>query len=203
MGRVDERGIPLNVKTYGDGFRKLAGWIAVSLLALMAGGLLVTYELLVLNVEDGDFRDMLYDYRITSFGIRHQHKHLVNSQYCCHEDPVVFKYRCDASEVTRYSSEPPHCPPVIQFSCSYLNGQACNNTRAIIYKAAGLDMKGQPSNCKRAGRVRLRAVQNSANTRTVLVLWKGERQEESFVLPSDFCLGWLWSISLNGFLFEF
>ena len=28
-------------------------------------------QLLVLNVEDGDFRDMLYDYRITSFGIRY------------------------------------------------------------------------------------------------------------------------------------
>jgi hypothetical protein len=44
MARVDERHIPLNVKTYADGFRKLSGWITVSLLAVLSGALLVSYE---------------------------------------------------------------------------------------------------------------------------------------------------------------
>lgn len=33
------------------------------------GALLVIYELLLINVEDADFRDLLFDYRVTQPGI--------------------------------------------------------------------------------------------------------------------------------------
>lgn len=41
---VDERYIPLNVKTYREGFLRLQGWTCVSLLAFVSGALLVLYE---------------------------------------------------------------------------------------------------------------------------------------------------------------
>ncbi|KIZ03470.1 hypothetical protein MNEG_4490 [Monoraphidium neglectum] len=69
MPSVDERHIPLNVKTYREGFLRLQGWICVSALSFFTGALLVMYELLLINVEDQDFRDMLFDYRVTQPGI--------------------------------------------------------------------------------------------------------------------------------------
>lgn len=44
MENVNERYIPLNVRTYREGWLKLQGWICVSLLAFLTGGLLVLYE---------------------------------------------------------------------------------------------------------------------------------------------------------------
>ena len=42
--RVDDRYIPLNVKTYREGFLRLQGWTSVSLLSFATGALLVLYE---------------------------------------------------------------------------------------------------------------------------------------------------------------
>jgi hypothetical protein len=44
MPSVDERHIPLNVKTYREGFLRLQGWICVSALSFFTGALLVMYE---------------------------------------------------------------------------------------------------------------------------------------------------------------
>jgi hypothetical protein len=69
MPRIDERYIPVNVTTYREGFRRLRGWTCVSCLSFLTGALLVAYELAVINVEDRDFRDLLFDYRVTQPGI--------------------------------------------------------------------------------------------------------------------------------------
>ncbi|KAI8474168.1 MAG: hypothetical protein J3K34DRAFT_496058 [Monoraphidium minutum] len=161
-----DRYIPLNVRTYGEGFRRLQGWACVSALAFLTGGLLVLYELVVINVEDRDFRDMLFDYRSTQPGVMYQHKHFVNAQFCCNHDPQVFGYHCYDSSLEAYFSAPegwyakrqPHCPPAVVFTCAALASAECEQVRALVYPAAGLDpATGQPADCARAGRVRLRA----------------------------------------------
>eukprot|EP00877_Chromochloris_zofingiensis_P005182 jgi/Chrzof1/14665/Cz09g11100.t1 len=180
MENVNERYIPLNVRTYREGWLKLQGWICVSLLAFLTGGLLVLYELMILNVEDQDFRDMLFDYRTTQPGVRYQHKHFVNAQFCCNQDPYIFKYTCNDAEADSYGGAP-YCPPIVEFTCHRLNSATCNQTRQVVYNAIGLDaLTGAPIDCDRAGRVRLRARQKAAATnnesRTLQVYWQGSVQ---------------------------
>eukprot|EP00775_Hariotina_reticulata_P008415 gene8415-8599_t len=129
MARVPAYLIPLNVKTYSQGFLRLQGWIAFSLVAFVTAGLLVTYELLVLNVEDQDFRDLLFDYRITRPGISYQHKQFANAQFCCHVDDAVFNSTCSAGSLDylkHFGPIGPGCPPVIEFTCTSLTSATCN-----------------------------------------------------------------------------
>eukprot|EP00878_Enallax_costatus_P031640 GHUV01034609.1.p1 GENE.GHUV01034609.1~~GHUV01034609.1.p1 ORF type:complete len:145 (+),score=5.88 GHUV01034609.1:255-689(+) len=131
--RTLEDCIPLNVKTYSQGFLKLQGWITFSSLAFVTAGLLVLYELLMINVEDQDFRDMLLDYRLTYDGVRYQHRYFVNAQYCCHNDPAVFRYSCVVDDLVAgaVGNEGPPCPPVIQFTCPHLGTRNCNHVSRL------------------------------------------------------------------------
>ncbi|GBF93573.1 hypothetical protein Rsub_06293 [Raphidocelis subcapitata] len=182
--------IPLNVSTYREGFLRLQGWTCVSALAFLTGALLVLYELLFLNVEDRDFRDMLHDYRTTQPGVMYQHRHFVNSEFCCHHDRAVFGYACQEGHVgALYLGEPhgtgayaprhPHCPPTVVFTCASLVSPECRQTRAVVYAAAGLDpLTGAPTECARAGRVRLHARAapgGSAVQSQLTVEWRGQQ----------------------------
>eukprot|EP00879_Flechtneria_rotunda_P023539 GHRR01024902.1.p1 GENE.GHRR01024902.1~~GHRR01024902.1.p1 ORF type:complete len:440 (+),score=108.58 GHRR01024902.1:99-1418(+) len=186
MGRVAEELIPLNVTTYGQGFLRLQGWITFFILAFLTAGLLVLYELIIINVEDQDFRDMLLDYRITQPGIRHQHRQFANVLYCCHHDPTVLKHSCspNASYAQLFGSGPPYCPPVIQFTCPSLTSASCNNVRSTVYPAAGLDTYGQPSRCSTAGKVLLRASAGPGYKLTAY--WQGQvLPQQQLTLPND------------------
>ncbi|WIA23663.1 hypothetical protein OEZ85_000364 [Tetradesmus obliquus] len=179
--------VPLNVKTYREGFLRLQGWTVFSCIAFFTAGLLVLYELLVINVEDQDFRDMLFDYRITRPGIDHQHKHFVSGHYCCHLDTAVYSYSCPRppSNFSAYwGSDSPPCPPTVQFTCPDLTSGACNKVRAAVYPAAGLDpTSGHVANCSRAGRVLLRARPGSGYRLTASV--HGSQLSQQLVLDPN------------------
>jgi hypothetical protein len=51
MPAIDERHIPLNVRTFKEGFLRLQGWTCVSLLAFLTGALLVLYEVRALGLR--------------------------------------------------------------------------------------------------------------------------------------------------------
>uniref|UniRef100_A0A383WL10 Uncharacterized protein n=1 Tax=Tetradesmus obliquus TaxID=3088 RepID=A0A383WL10_TETOB len=144
-------------------------------------------QLLVINVEDQDFRDMLFDYRITRPGIDHQHKHFVSGHYCCHLDTAVYSYSCPRppSNFSAYwGSDSPPCPPTVQFTCPDLTSGACNKVRAAVYPAAGLDpASGHVANCSRAGRVLLRARPGSGYRLTASV--HGSQLSQQLVLDPN------------------
>jgi hypothetical protein len=171
-------------------------------------------QLVVLNVEDRDFRDMLHDYRTTQPGVmwapsapnlcdvaarafvlavqqgssltltlishhrpcpcRYQHRHFVNSEFCCHHDRAVFGYDCHDGLVSAlYLGEPqgtgayaprhPDCPPLVAFTCTSLASPECQQVgrcmalgrlargdgaaaaMSLGKRAAGLGLRWQPA----------------------------------------------------------
>ncbi|KAF6257202.1 hypothetical protein COO60DRAFT_1640125 [Scenedesmus sp. NREL 46B-D3] len=178
--------VPLNVKTYREGFLRLQGWTVFSCIAFFTAGLLVIYELLVINVEDQDFRDMLFDYRITREGINYQHKHFANAYYCCSQDSAVYSYTCPrppANYSDYWGSETPPCPPTVQFTCPDLASSSCNKVRAAVYPAAGLDTTGRVVSCSRAGQVLLRGRSGSGYWLTASA--QGSQLSQQLALDPD------------------
>ncbi|KAK3254684.1 hypothetical protein CYMTET_36107 [Cymbomonas tetramitiformis] len=65
----------LDVKTYEEGYLQLRRWMVFAVLVILQGGLWMLWEIVLLNVEDIDTRDMLWDQRVTIGGIQEHHKY--------------------------------------------------------------------------------------------------------------------------------
>mmetsp|Transcript_389 Transcript_389/g.1019 ORF Transcript_389/g.1019 Transcript_389/m.1019 type:complete len:466 (-) Transcript_389:45-1442(-) len=72
------------VKSVGEGLLWLRLYIAAAFMLIIMGGLFLVRELVFnvdLNVYDSDWRDQLYDYRVTQPGIAAHHSHFVTATY--------------------------------------------------------------------------------------------------------------------------
>ncbi|KAG2435546.1 hypothetical protein HYH02_011840 [Chlamydomonas schloesseri] len=151
---------PLDVKTWYEGSLRLIGWILVICLAVLTGGLWVSYELFVLNKHDTDFRDLYFDQRLTNSVNNVGHKNFLLAEFCCNRDPVHFPYQCDEEFPDQYSLSAPFCKPLIMLECTDIRGAACNATRQVLYSAVGLGIVNERvvyENCTAGGRVRVGA----------------------------------------------
>jgi len=178
LGAERRKYIPLDVKSWSEGFGVVIGWVLVIFLSIITGGLLSLYELEIINKGDRDLRDMVYDNQITTYATNHYHKHFINAQQCCNYDPVFFNATwCNPGAVLQddfYDKTPPFCPPVVELQCSnqYTN-PTCNLTRAAVYQAIGLTPYGDYANCTTnsvAGKVLVGAVNNAAVSRAGYVV---------------------------------
>mmetsp|Transcript_22711 Transcript_22711/g.43415 ORF Transcript_22711/g.43415 Transcript_22711/m.43415 type:complete len:610 (-) Transcript_22711:118-1947(-) len=70
-----------SVKTYAKGWLRIQPWLAMGLIFLIHGGALLLYELVFLNVEDRDARDMLADQVLTLPAIQRHHKHFRSASW--------------------------------------------------------------------------------------------------------------------------
>lgn len=141
--------IPLNVSTVKQSWQRLRGILCVALFAFITSLLCAVYQLFVLAPGDRDWRDMLFDYRITSAGVSYYHQYFVLGLACCNNDPEVFSYTCP---VTIPASGAVCCPPTIVYTCS-LN--TCPLLRRYLYPAAGYYSDGRVRDCSIAGSVLL------------------------------------------------
>lgn len=161
---------------------------------------------MILNVEDADFRDLLFDYRAAQPGIMHAHKQFVNAAFCCHSDPALPAplggAACSEADVDAYyysapqgwyAPRAPHCPPSIVVGCAAPGGAACAAARALAYAAAGLDAaSGAVADCARGGRVLIRVdaaadAAAPAGGARLAVEWAGKRRPEELAIanPSE------------------
>ncbi|GFR43237.1 hypothetical protein Agub_g4296, partial [Astrephomene gubernaculifera] len=189
---------PLDVKSWFEGFLRLIGWILVIVLSVATGAIFMAYELKVLNRHDTDFRDMYFDQRITNDINNRYHKNFVLAEYCCNMDPVYFPYYQSCNEsypYEAYGSDSPYCKPLIIMECADIRSAACNSTREVLYAAVGLSLPSPPgsppapSDCLRAGRVRVGAMQVAAGRPVTLVAyWRQQPTGDTLVLQSPFSI---------------
>ncbi|GAX81714.1 hypothetical protein CEUSTIGMA_g9142.t1 [Chlamydomonas eustigma] len=148
---------PLDVPSWGDGFRVIIGWLLMILFAVVSGGLFVLYELEYINVADTDVRDMDYDFRITSASTTFYHKYFINGQVCCNQDSTVYASSVISSCNNQYqqlqysaysASQTPTCPPIVYYQCSNLNDADCDqaaSSNSLYLYLSNANSYGNPS----------------------------------------------------------